>query len=203
MSADTHPPAKQDERLSLGPTQLGAAIAVAAAVTLAARYSGGAALVVAVTAIAVLVPRGYGWNVRGPIAAMAGLLTLFIVRMWPDAATTTIEAPPPETGHLLTWLIAFPLVGAIGVLFVPRQAHATLKAGTLALMAVTFLLALPLLSVPMGRGFHLNEDVLWMPRFGIHYHVAIDGISLWLIMLTVFIVPIATYASFGSIQMRL
>jgi NADH:ubiquinone oxidoreductase subunit 4 (subunit M) len=39
-----------------------------------------------------------------------------------------------------------------------------------------------------------------MPRFGIHYHVAIDGISLWLVMLTVFITPIAAYASFGSIH---
>ncbi len=55
----------------------------------------------------------------------------------------------------------------------------------------------------MGRGFHFNEDVVWMPRFGIHYHVAIDGISLWLVMLTVFITPIATYASFGSIHTRL
>ena len=51
--------------------------------------------------------------------------------------------------------------------------------------------------------YHFNEDVLWLPRFGIHYHLAIDGISLWLVMLTVFITPIAAYASFGPIQTRI
>jgi NADH-quinone oxidoreductase subunit M len=42
-----------------------------------------------------------------------------------------------------------------------------------------------------------------MPRFGIHYHVAIDGLSLWLVMLTLFITPIAAYASFGSVHARM
>jgi NADH-quinone oxidoreductase subunit M len=41
-----------------------------------------------------------------------------------------------------------------------------------------------------------------MARFGIHYHVAVDGISLWLVLLTTFITPIAAWASFGSINMR-
>jgi NADH-quinone oxidoreductase subunit M len=208
MSADTHPPADPpaggNERLAFGPTQLGALIAAAAVVAIAARYSDAAAPVVGAALIAALVPKkAYGWNVRGPLAAMAGLLALFIVRMWPGADVAADGPPPAETGHLLTWLIAFPLLGALAVLFMPRQGHAALKGATLALMAGTLLLALPLLRVPMGRGFHFNEDVVWMPRFGIHYHVALDGISLWLILLTVFIVPIATYASFGSIHMRL
>ena len=30
----------------------------------------------------------------------------------------------------------------------------------------------------MGKGFHFNQDVVWIERFGIHYHVALDGISL-------------------------
>jgi NADH-quinone oxidoreductase subunit M len=203
MSADTHTPAKQDPRLSLGPRELGGVIAAAVAIAIAARFSDAAAPVVGAALVAALVPKGYGWNVRGPIAAMAGLFALFIVRMWPGVQAVTEGAPPSETGHLLTWLIAFPLVGALAVLFVPRRAHAVLRAGTLVLMAGTLLLSLPLLSVPMGRGFHLNEDVLWMPRFGIHYHVALDGISLWLVMLTVFITPIATFASFGSIHTRM
>jgi len=203
MSSDTHTPAKHAEPLSVGPSQLGAVVAIAVAIAIAARFFDSAAPVVAVALIAAFVPKGYGWNVRGPIAATAGLLTLFVVRMWPGAEAATEGAPPAETGHLLSWLIAFPLVGSLGILFVPRHAHAALRAGTLALMAGTLLLALPLLSLSMGRGFHLNEDVLWMPRFGIHYHVALDGISLWLILLTVFITPIATYASFGSIHTRM
>jgi NADH-quinone oxidoreductase subunit M len=57
--------------------------------------------------------------------------------------------------------------------------------------------------VDMGRTYHFNQDVVWIERFGIHYHVALDGISLWLVVLTVFITPIAAYASFGSINTRL
>src|SRR5215831_4398133 len=152
MSAETHSPAKHDEPMSFCPSQLVAVLAAAVAIALAARFSDWAAPVLGATLVAALVPRGYGWNVRGPIAAMAGLIALFVVRMWPGAATATEGAPPPETGHTLTWLIAFPLLGAIAVLFVPRQSHAALRGGTLALMGVTLLLALPLLGVKMGRG---------------------------------------------------
>ena len=42
-----------------------------------------------------------------------------------------------------------------------------------------------------------------MPAIGIRYHVAVDGISLWLVLLTTFITPIAAYASFGSIKTRI
>ena len=55
----------------------------------------------------------------------------------------------------------------------------------------------------MGRTYHFDEDVALLPAFGVHYHVAIDGISLWLVMLTVAITPIATFASFGPIEKRL
>ncbi|MFO0678828.1 MAG: hypothetical protein U0169_20030 [Polyangiaceae bacterium] len=41
-----------------------------------------------------------------------------------------------------------------------------------------------------------------MPSLGIHYHVPLDGLTLWLVLLTTFVMPIATYASFGSIHMR-
>jgi NADH-quinone oxidoreductase subunit M len=124
--------------------------------------------------------------------------------MWPaGAAATESAAPPSEGGPLISWIIFLPVAGAIAVLFLPRQAHTTLKWTTLGLMLATLAVAVPLLHVSMGRTYHFNEDIVWMPRFGIHYHVAVDGISLWLVMLTVFITPIAAFASFGSIQTRL
>ena len=70
-------------------------------------------------------------------------------------------------------------------------------------MFATFVASLPLLRIEMGRGYHFNEDVVWLPGFGIHYHVAIDGISLWLVLLTTFISPLAAFASFGPIEKRL
>ncbi|HEX3772444.1 MAG TPA: NADH-quinone oxidoreductase subunit M [Polyangiaceae bacterium] len=204
MSAEHSSHAKPEAPLNVGPEQIGIIVAVAIVVTIAAVFFESALPVCAAAIVAALVPKVHGWDVRGPIAATAGLLALFCVKMWPGAAAVDAAAmQAAESGHALTWLIAVPLVGAGAILFTPRQAHGTLRVVTLALMFITLALALPLMSVPMGRGYHFNEDFVWMARFGIHYHVALDGISLWLVMLTVFITPIATYASFGSIKTRL
>jgi NADH-quinone oxidoreductase subunit M len=155
--------------------------------------------------VAWLVPQGHGWRTRAPLAFIAGVFALFIARMWPStaAATTEAGAPPEEMPTLLSWLIGLPLAGSIAILFMPRQAPRLLKATTLLVMLGTLAASIPLLRVDMGRTFHFNQDVIWIERFGIHYHVAIDGISLWLVILTVFITPIAAYASFGSIHNRL
>jgi NADH-quinone oxidoreductase subunit M len=111
-----------------------------------------------------------------------------------------------ETGStLLSWIIGLPLVGAVAMLFVPRQSKTILKGATLAIMLATLAACIPLMKTPMGSGYHFNQEVEWL-RFGnvtIHYHVAVDGISLWLVVLTAFIVPIAAFASFGSIESRL
>jgi NADH-quinone oxidoreductase subunit M len=154
--------------------------------------------------IAALIPRGHGWNVRLPLAFIAGLFVLFVSRLWPtDVLPAEGAAPPAEPATLLAWLIGLPTAGAIAILFLPRQAPRLLKATTLLVMIGTLAASIPLLRVDMGRTFHFNQDVLWIERFGIHWHVAIDGISLWLVMLTVFITPIAAYVSFGSINTRI
>jgi NADH-quinone oxidoreductase subunit M len=194
---------KQDQKVTLGPANLVAIAVVAFALFVLARYvEHGLVVALAVIGTA-LIPMREGWKVRVPIAAMAGLLAYFVARMWPAvAAASPAAGPPSEAGHLLSWIVGVPLAGAVAVLFVPREAHGVLRATTLALMLATLAVSTLLLRVPMGRTFHFNEDVIWMPRFGIHYHVAVDGISLWLVLLTAFITPIAAYASFGPVQSR-
>jgi NADH-quinone oxidoreductase subunit M len=196
-------PASPEARATFHPAQLVVLLVIALAAGLAATFAGGAIPVVAAAVVAALVPQERGWRVRAPLAIMAGLLALFVVRFWPESAAAEAAAPQSEGGHLLSWIVGLPLAGAVAVLFFPRQWHSGLRALTLIVMLVSLAAALPLLAVTMGRGYHFNEVVPWIPRFGIRYHVAIDGISLWLVMLTVFITPIAAYASFGSIQMRL
>ena len=39
------------------------------------------------------------------------------------------------------------------------------------------------------------EDVLWIGTIGAHYHVGVDGISLWLVLLTTLLMPIAILSS--------
>ena len=154
--------------------------------------------------VAWLIPQAHGWRTRLPIAVIAGLFAIFVSRMWPSAAAVVAEpgAGAPEMPSLLSWLIGLPLAGAVAILFLPRQLPKLLRVFTLAVMFGTLAASLPLLRVEMGSTYHFNQDIVWIERFGIHYHVAIDGISLWLVVLTTFIVPVATYVSFGSITTR-
>jgi hypothetical protein len=121
QSAEHSSHAKHDAPLTIGPSQLGAVVAAAVAIAIAARFFDSGVPVVAAVIIAALVPKAHGWDVRGPIAAMAGLLALFIVRMWPGAeaaapATTANAANAAVGGHTLTWIVAVPLAGALGIL---------------------------------------------------------------------------------------
>jgi NADH-quinone oxidoreductase subunit M len=166
---------------------------------------GGALPFLLAATIAAFVPRGHGWQVRLPIALVTGLFALFVARMWPTSTLTLddVAEAPKESETLLTWLIGLPLAGAVAILFLPRQAPRVLKTTTMLVMFGTFAASLPLLSTTMGSGFHFNHDVVWVERFGIHYHVALDGVSLWLVLLSTFVMPIAAYSSFGSITTRI
>src|ERR1700735_2504216 len=93
QSAEHSSQAKHDAPLTFGPAQLGAVVAAAVAIAIAGRFFDSGVPVVAAVIIAALVPKAHGWNVRAPIAATAGLLALFIVRMWPGVDAATPAAP--------------------------------------------------------------------------------------------------------------
>ncbi|MEY4978726.1 MAG: hypothetical protein RLZZ352_996 [Pseudomonadota bacterium] len=64
-------------------------------------------------------------------------------------------------------------------------------------------------TVPLYTGFQIGtatmqfvEKSLWIERFNIHYHLGVDGISLWLVLLTAFINVIVVVASWESITSR-
>jgi NADH-quinone oxidoreductase subunit M len=196
------PPPPHVGPLALRPSCLIAIFVVVMATAFASLFVNGVVPVALATTVAALLPGKRSLAGRVALATIAGLLVLFVVRLWPEAAAE-VSTTPSESGHHLSWILGMPIAGAVAVLFLPRQWHQVLRATTLGVMGVTLVLALPLLGVAMGRTYHFAEDAVWLPRFGIHYHVAVDGISLWLVMLTVFITPIATYASFGSVHTRI
>jgi NADH-quinone oxidoreductase subunit M len=203
----THPTEVEKELPSqpLGPSQI-ATIVVLAALAVAVTKLTSFGMPVAVAAfVAAVMPRKHGWEVRAPLAAIAGLLALFVVKMWPAAAGELPEtvAAPWEPASLLSWILGLPLAGSVAILFMPRQAPRVLKWTTMGIMLVTLALSVPLLGVMYGREFHFNQDVVWIASLGIHYHVALDGIALWLVLLTVITMPIAAWASFGSINTRI
>ena len=111
------------------------------------------------------------------------------------------------TTHLLTLIIAVPLIGGLLVLFVPNrdeQGARTIQRIGLAVSLVTFALTLLLWSRFDGASaeFQFVELAPWIPAFGIDYHVGVDGISLWLVVLTGFLTPISLLSSWESIEKK-
>ena len=156
---------------------------------------------VAAGTLGALVPGRKDWRLRAGVGLFAALIALFVVRAWSSPIASATE-PLREWPHLLNALIFVPLLGAVFVLFMPRQAPRALQAFTLGVLALDFALSLSLLSAPMSKGWHFQYIHEWIPSMGIRWHVAVDGISLWLVLLTTFSTPLAAIASFGSIKTR-
>src|SRR4030095_11044054 len=105
--------------------------------------------------------------------------------------------------HLLSIAIFLPLASALLILLVPRQARGALK--SLAFLASLLTLAATLLlyrDYSPDAGFAFVESVPWISAWNIHYKVGIDGISLLLIVLTAFTMPLTLLFSFGSVEKR-
>src|SRR5436189_1305480 len=101
---------------------------------------------------------------------------------------------------VLTALIAWPAIAAVAVLAAPaRWAKHLALAGSL----LEFAISVPLWWVfqPAG-GMQLQVDVPWIPSWGIHYAVGVDGISLFLILLTTFLMPLSILGSYSYITTR-
>jgi NADH-quinone oxidoreductase subunit M len=152
-------------------------------------------------AVAALVPRRQGVAERVAFGIVAALAVLFVRGFWPGAPEQA--HPSREWKHLLDLIVFVPLFGAVFLLFLPRQSPAVLRQYTYAILGLDFLLSLGLFSAPMTTGWHFQHIEEWIPLFGIRYHVAIDGVSFWLILLTTLTTPIALHVSFGSIQTRI
>jgi NADH-quinone oxidoreductase subunit M len=152
--------------------------------------------------VGALIPRRQGTPERFAIGVVAALSVLLVKSLWPGNA-----AVPDENAHewpyLLSVIVFLPILGAIFVLFLPRQSPVILKRVTFLIMGLDFLVSLGLLSSPMSRGWHFQHITEWVPMFGIRYHVAVDGISMWLILLSTLSTPIAAYVSFGSLKTRI
>ena len=157
---------------------------------------------VAAFVVAMLIPSRKVRYERAALGLIAVLTLAFVRGMWPGAEGATAGETPTEWPHLLNVIVFLPLLGGVALLFLPRQAPRLLRGFTLAVLLLDFVISLWLLGTPMTRGWHHQYIAEWIPSFGIRYHVAVDGISMWLILLTTLTTPIAAYAAFGSIKER-
>jgi NADH-quinone oxidoreductase subunit M len=104
----------------------------------------------------------------------------------------------------LTAVTFLPALGALGLLLIPRRQERLVKQGALAAALLTFLLSLRLYAGfdPATADYQFVEARAWMPSLGIAYHVGVDGISVLLVLLTTFLMPLSLLASWTSIETR-
>jgi len=101
---------------------------------------------------------------------------------------------------VLTALLAWPVVGAMVVVLAPPS---WAKHLALACSLVEFVISIPMwwTFVP-SEGMQFQFDAAWMPAWGIRYTVGVDGISLFLVLLTTLLVPLTVLGSYAYITTR-
>src|SRR5690349_24730559 len=108
---------------------------------------------------------------------------------------------------ILIWLIAILLVGGAAAWVVGRWSAPATRWIALAATIADFVITLVIWLRHYGRlsivsqGNWLEQlDWDWIPRFGIHFHLALDGLSLLLLMLTFFLGVVSVLVSWAEIQ---
>src|SRR6478609_7930796 len=106
--------------------------------------------------------------------------------------------------NLLTILILLPVVGAVAVIghqmFWKQESQ--LKWVAFIFTLLNFVISLLLLArVPQSpSGFYFEKSVPWISAINTNYHIGVDGLSLWLVLLTTFIMPIAVLSSWHAVE---
>src|SRR5436853_159306 len=109
--------------------------------------------------------------------------------------------------HLLTILILLPVIGAATTVvysLTPGARESHYRWIALGFTTLAFLLSLLLIKGGGGTfsTFVLEENYSWIGAVGARYHLGIDGISLWLVLLTTLLMPIAVLSSWTAITNR-
>jgi len=105
---------------------------------------------------------------------------------------------------LLNAVLFLPAAGAVLILLIPRRRPETIRAAALAFSAVTLVLSLPLAFAyeygAEASTMQFATDVLWMESPAIRYHIGVDGISLFLVLLTTLLTVLSVLISWRSVR---
>lgn len=106
---------------------------------------------------------------------------------------------------ILTLILLTPLVGAAVLALLPQRAGS--KTHALGALIVTLITLLLTLHLPAhfdyaARGFQFDVNHSWIPNPDIRYHLGVDGLSMWLVVLAGVLAPIGVLASWNAIQTR-
>jgi len=102
---------------------------------------------------------------------------------------------------LLSLLLILPLAGAVAVICVPRQRVQLVKGIALGTTLLVLVLSLPLYFAfdAQAPGYQFEERSAWVASLDISYHVGVDGISMFLVLLTTLLSALAVLSSWRAI----
>ncbi len=104
---------------------------------------------------------------------------------------------------MLLWLIVLPFVAGVAAWIAGRRSPLAARGIALAAMLAGFLATVWLWSADRQAGFHIWFDELnwsWLPAWGIHFHLAMDGLSVLLLALLFFLGAVSVVVSWTEIQ---
>jgi len=107
--------------------------------------------------------------------------------------------------NLLNAVLFLPLIGFILTLFIPKERAGAVRVFALVVSLLTFIASLGLIAPFWFRSpgaYVFETNVSWIDSPAIRYHVALDGLSLWLIILTTLLTPICVLISWRGIDRR-
>src|SRR5213078_273213 len=104
---------------------------------------------------------------------------------------------------ILTLVTFIPAAGGLLLLLIPRRDR-DIRIFALIISLFTFGLSLHLIAHVHRAlpGFQYEIDRAWISSPNIHYHMGVDGISMWLVLLTTFLTPLCVLISWNSIHER-
>ena len=104
---------------------------------------------------------------------------------------------------MLSLVTLIPLAGALLLLVFPRRDRdIRVFALVVSLLEFVFSLHLPVHFQRAQTGFQYEVNNPWISNPNIHYHLGVDGISMWLVVLTTFLTPLCVLISWKSISER-
>lgn len=105
---------------------------------------------------------------------------------------------------VLTFIIFFPMVGVLALLFTNKEQHLSMRCVALFVTVLEFLVSLILYrDFQLGTAaFQFVERRSWVESLGITYSLGIDGISLFLVLLTTLLTAISVLASWTDIKAK-
>jgi len=104
--------------------------------------------------------------------------------------------------HILSTILWLPIGTAVVLALLPRRWAAEIKAIGLCAALIEFVVSLLILNhFDDGvAGMQLVEAHPWIPSWGITYSLGVDGISLWLVLLTTLLTPVVFLSSWNAIK---